>query len=215
MREKDKFKKFSSPYPLSDDNEKAQISVKANNEKDAMIGDLEVKNQVLQSKIDFLSQVSNNYFILMEKYRILDDLNKEQEKKLKYFEGRGKEEFRSDRKSIKIFDFPEEPLERSIINKEEEKLQMMNNQLKKKIESLQKEIEKKDNLHLIESLSKSNEKLVLENQKLFEDLQQKNDDLNLIRNASRLNKDMQKENETLKETIAKLQASKKSFFSKK
>lgn len=212
-KEHDKF--FSTPYTLINGKGKNPnlLSANANNEKDAIISDLEVKNQVLQSKIDFLSQVSNNYFVLMEKYRILDDLLKEQEQKLKYFEGRGKEEFRSDRKS-KIFDLPEQP-GLVVINKEEEKLQMKNNQLIKKIESLQKEIEKKENVHLIESLSKSNEKLVLENQKLFEDLQQKNDDLHLIKHGSRINNDLQKENEILQETIAKLQANKKSFFSKK
>ena len=197
---------------------------------DASLQDYLIKLDIVTQENISLKQTQQKYYELLSKYRELDDkfslllktinhnnsnfdngTNKKytslQNELLKEKENNKK--LNDDLKllSLQFSTYRKNNTKTIVEHPDNESLINMNKQMNKKIECLQKELENKGNSLIIEQLTKTNTKFLLENQKLVEELQRKNDEISIqgIPWKNEGPKDVIMENKFLKERLKELE----------
>lgn len=191
-----------------------------NNSSNASLQDCLIKMDILNQENNSLKQTQQKYYELISKFRELDEkynrlLNLKNENSNTGFKCESLERELAQEKelnkklndNIKLISLQFNNLKRSNSSSntlETESLISINKQLNKKIECLQKELENKGNSMIIEQLTKTNTKFMLENQKLMDELKRKNDDISIY-GGSRSSKELLNENLFLKQKIKDLE----------
>lgn len=181
------------------------MGLKSSKDSVANYQEMSIKMEVLAKENVSLKQTQQKYFELLSKYRELDDNNSFLSKKLAAlsvpnsgkFEimerelAREKENNKKLADDLKLLGLQFNNYRKnaggnnSFTGENESELSAINKQLNKKIESLQKELESKGNSLIIEQLTKTNAKFMLENQKLIEELQRKTEEVSLQYSSNR------------------------------
>ena len=200
------------------------MKLKPNRASNANLQDLTIKLDFLTKENVSLKQTQQKYYELLSKYRELDEayssISKAKSSPISSkFELLEKELNLEREKNKKLSDdlkllgtqfsnYRKNAGPQNYNGESESELMTLNKQLTKKVESLQKELESKGSSLIIEQLTKTNTKFMIENQKLMEELQRKNDEISLQWGTGKGETSFSAENKELKARIKSLEQEK-------